>query len=82
MTKVEATPPPQTIFLTTDELALRYRVKTQTLRKWRGEGKGPRFTKLGSRVVYPMDEVLKWDAERTISNTAQGHLKMIGDREP
>lgn len=68
------------IYLTTEELALRYQLHPVTIKKWRQEGKGPKFCKIGSRVLYPIGEVHKWDAERTVSNTAQSHLKTMGDR--
>lgn len=35
-----------------DELASYWGVSINTLRKWRWEGKGPRFVKLGRKVVY------------------------------
>lgn len=32
-------------------------LSTATLRKWRWEGKEPRFIKLGRRVVYRMSDI-------------------------
>lgn len=54
--------------ITPEELALRYknRITTRTLANWRslGSGHGPTFLKIGGRVLYPLDEVLKWEARR------------------
>ena len=31
-----------------------------TLANWRGENKGPRFARIGGRVVYPLDELKRF----------------------
>jgi hypothetical protein len=36
-------------------------VNVGTLAKWRMRGYGPRFLKLGSKVLYPMDEVVAYE---------------------
>lgn len=38
--------------LTPDQTAERLCVAEMTLRKWRWEGKGPRFVKMGRKVLY------------------------------
>jgi predicted DNA-binding transcriptional regulator AlpA len=38
--------------LTEKQAARRYKKKASTLNKWRAEGKGPRFVRLGSSVFY------------------------------
>ena len=35
-------------------------LKTSTLRKWRLLGRGPRYRRLGRRVVYNVDELLRF----------------------
>lgn len=35
-----------------------------TLAAWRVSGEGPKFVKLGSRVMYPLDELHAWLAAR------------------
>jgi hypothetical protein len=45
------------------ELAERWNPSPKTLQRWRSEGRGPRFTKMSRRVVYPMDEVLDFESE-------------------
>lgn len=39
-------------YLTPQELSELWGIAVSTLRKWRWEGKGPRYCKLGERVVY------------------------------
>lgn len=52
------------IHLTPTELAARLRLKVSTLANWRHAGSGPRFIKLGRRVVYPLTEVEAWEKAR------------------
>lgn len=49
--------------LTTDDLAARWkgRVEKHTLENWRYLGKGPDWKKFGGRVLYPLDEVVKYE---------------------
>jgi hypothetical protein len=44
-------------FLTSKELSDRWRLSDQTLANWRYAGKGPPFTRVGSRVLYPIDGI-------------------------
>ncbi len=48
-------------FLTSKELADRWRLSDQTLANWRYTGKGPTFTRVGSRVLYPIDKVQEYE---------------------
>jgi excisionase family DNA binding protein len=48
------------VFLTPRELAKLLRRSERTLARWRREGRGPRFTKEGSRILYPRSEVEGW----------------------
>ena len=49
--------------LTQWELAERWRLSVRTLEKWRQTQRGPRHRKLGGRVVYPIEEVERFEAE-------------------
>jgi hypothetical protein len=44
------------VVLSVDDLVSRWRgqVKPTTLASWRSKGVGPRYLKLGGRVVYPL----------------------------
>ncbi len=46
--------------LTESELARRARVSISVLRKWRREGQGPRFLKLGRLVRYRAQDIQAW----------------------
>ncbi|MXO94063.1 helix-turn-helix domain-containing protein [Erythrobacter arachoides] len=45
------------MFLTTKELAHRWRISPRTLEGWRDKGIGPCYTKIGNRVRYHIDAV-------------------------
>jgi hypothetical protein len=44
-------------FLTSKELADRWRLSDQTLANWRYAGKGPPFIRVGARVLYPSEGI-------------------------
>jgi predicted DNA-binding transcriptional regulator AlpA len=47
--------------LTTEEAAAIINLVPRTLKKWRGQGKGPRFSRLGHKTVrYTEADVLAW----------------------
>lgn len=60
----------ETQYLTPAELVARYKqtVTIRTLANWRSTGEGPRYTKIGGRVLYPVDAVIKWEQERTLGS--------------
>lgn len=45
-------------------LARRWSLSPRTLERWRWEGGGPHFLKIGGRVVYRLDDVEAFEAER------------------
>ena len=48
--------------LTPAEAADRLRLRPQTLARWRVEGFGPVFVKLGGRIAYPARDLAGWIA--------------------
>ncbi len=48
-------------FLDEKALAKRWPIKRRTLQRWRLEGKGPPYVKLGSRVAYPLRGIEEWE---------------------
>ncbi|MAK63581.1 MAG: excisionase [Maricaulis sp.] len=56
--------------LSPDQAALRLRVATNTLAKWRVSGEGPDFVKIGSRVFYEQGDLFDWIEGQKRSNTS------------
>jgi RimJ/RimL family protein N-acetyltransferase len=50
-------------FLTTEQVARRYHVGTETVRRWQRSGYGPRAVKIGLRWLYSTEELARFDAE-------------------
>lgn len=61
-----------TEYLTPAGLVARYRgsITIRTLANWRSTGEGPRYTKIGGRVLYPVDAVKTWEESRTLGAKA------------
>ena len=51
------------------ELAERWRMSPRTLEQWRWQGRGPRFLKLGGRVIYRLADIEAFEAARVHLNT-------------
>jgi hypothetical protein len=47
---------------TQEELAARWHLSPRTLEQWRWLGKGPRFLKIGARVLYDETEIERYEA--------------------
>ena len=56
------------MFLTLDEVIDRYRdqISEGTFRNWRSERVGPSFLKLGKAVLYPLEELERWDRRNLV----------------
>lgn len=63
---------PGSDYFTPAELVQRYRgsITIRTLANWRSTGEGPRYTKIGGRVLYPVDAVKTWEHSRTLGAPA------------
>jgi hypothetical protein len=48
-------------FLRERELARRWRVSVRTLQRWRSDRTGPVWLKICGRVLYPVEDVLRWE---------------------
>jgi hypothetical protein len=59
-------------FLTPVELSERWggRINVRTLANWRSSGDGPPFFKIGGAVLYGIDVLEKWEAERLVTSTS------------
>ena len=55
-----------------DEVAERWSVSPRTLERWRWIGTGPRFLKVGGRVVYRIEDIEAYEAEQLRTSTLPG----------
>jgi hypothetical protein len=49
------------MFMTTQEVADRFRTKAATVRWWRHMGRGPDSFRVGRKVLYPIESVEAWE---------------------
>jgi len=52
------------------ELAVRWRISHRTLERWRWTGEGPKFLKVGGRVVYRLSDIEEYEQEIVRSSTS------------
>jgi len=50
-------------------LAARWLISPRTLEQWRWQGKGPKYLKIGGRVVYRLQDVEQFEAQHVHANT-------------
>jgi len=58
-------------FFNQTKLADRWHISPRTLERWRWQGEGPRFLKVGGRVLYRHDDVLEYEQGRLRASTAE-----------
>lgn len=56
---------------TTDEAAARLRANPRTMERWRVDGYGPRFIKIGLKVFYRDSDLDAWLESQVRSHTKQ-----------
>ena len=52
------------------ELSRRWSISPRTLERWRWLGQGPRYLKIGGRVVYRLEDVEAYEAQQVRTSTA------------
>jgi excisionase family DNA binding protein len=57
--------------LTVQQAADYLGLSVSALNKWRVEGKGPAYRKLGKRVFYPADDLRTWAEAQTYRSTSE-----------
>lgn len=55
--------------MTQEQLAARWHISPRTLEQWRWLGKGPRFLKIGARVLYEETEIRAFEAGHLCQST-------------
>lgn len=58
-------------FFTPKSLAARWNVNCNTLSQWRWNGKGPRYLKMGSRILYHRQDIEVFETQRIRHSTSQ-----------
>lgn len=60
-----------TTYLGPEDLEQRYagKISTRTLANWRAIGIGPRFAKIGGRILYRLDDLVAWENSRLSNST-------------
>jgi hypothetical protein len=53
------------------ELSRRWRLSPRTLERWRYEGTGPQFLKVGGRVVYRLTDIEAFETEQLRASGAR-----------
>jgi hypothetical protein len=61
------------------ELSRRWRLSPRTLERWRFQGTGPHYLKVGGRVVYRLEDVEAFEAEQL---QATGPAKAVQPTAP
>lgn len=59
----------QTAHLNQVELATHWNISPRTLERWRWTGEGPRYVKLGGRVVYRLSDIQEYELAMIRSST-------------
>jgi hypothetical protein len=54
------------IFMTEAELAARWRHSLRSLQRWRAEGNGPPYLRIGRRIVFRITDVEAFEARREV----------------
>jgi len=67
------TDPREEKFLDVREVAARYdgKVSVKTFNNMRTKGGGPRYVKIGGRVLYRLSDVVAWENSRTAWGTSE-----------
>lgn len=60
-------------YFTPAEVSERFgnRISVRTLANWRYLGTGPKFTRLGGRILYPIEALDEWELKRTVDSTSE-----------
>ncbi len=58
--------------MTTREAAALLRISKATLDRWRAEGRGPRYVRIGARVFYPRAELDRFLHEHLVETEHHG----------
>lgn len=60
-------------YLTSNQLAERWGLNPVTLSNWRTQGRGPKFLKIGGKILYPK-ELIEAAESKLASSTAESRV--------
>lgn len=61
----------QDSFLTPSALAQRWSLEPNTLGQWRWNGRGPKYLKIGRRVLYRLNDIEEFEKRNLRQHTSQ-----------
>ena len=61
------------------EVACRWSISPRTLERWRWTGQGPRFLKVGGRVVYRLVDIETFEGEQLRTSTVRPEARAQAD---
>ncbi len=64
LTPAEAASPHLICHLNQVELSRRWKISPRTLERWRWLGQGPRYLKVGGRVIYRLEDIIAFEEHR------------------
>lgn len=64
-------------FLTEFEVSARTRISVATLRRWRLEKRGPKFSKFGSLVRYGEEDLVQWQQAQPCGGDDLSHRMAV-----
>ena len=56
--------------LTQNELAARWNLSPRTIERWRSNGEGPRFVRLGNRVMFRLEDIEAFEEQHLLESNA------------
>lgn len=65
--------------LNQSDLSERWTISPRTLERWRWAGCGPRYLKIGGRVVYRLEDIEAYENTQAFNNTAEFAAARGGD---
>lgn len=63
---------PAALAYTQEQAAALILATPTTMARWRRDGRGPKFIKIGRKVGYRHQDLEDWLTRQTVQNTAQG----------
>lgn len=64
------------------DLAARWNLSPRTLERWRWLGHGPKFLKLGGRIVYRLEDIEAFEEQQLLQVTGSAPAALTGAGGP